>query len=526
LKPFRLKNRMLFANFISNLIGVLVVTTLSERSVSPSAVEFAHLAHGIDLVFIPLSFVLPLVLTLAYERPIRFYLDMVHRKKITPSPQEPSEEARRRLLNEPFFLIGMDFGLWLTAAVLYPAVLWSAGAGKPFIMQVFFRSLFTGLITSTIAFFVLERVLQRTLAPLFFPGGGLYRTPRTLRIRISTRLGALLFACNLIPFIAIMHTLMAIPQLQESPAYLMAQTRSALFADAVIFMGVGISLTILVSGNLTRPLQEIIRVLQGVRGGIFDQRVRVTSNDEIGYTGDVINEMNLGLQERELIKETFGRYVTREIRDEILSGRVPLDGELKVVTVLFADLRNFTAMVESMAPKEAVKMINRYFKEMEEAIRENQGLVLQYIGDEIEGVFGAPIFKEDHSNLAVRAALAMCERLDRLNQELQKQGYPPLAHGIGIHTGEAVAASIGGADRLSYALVGDTVNVASRLQGLNKEFGTEIILSATTSEGLNDRFALKSLPPATLKGKTEPVQIYTVLRPKNGSRGFMEAVTA
>ena len=149
-------------------------------------------------------------------------------------------------------------------------------------------------------------------------------------------------------------------------------------------MGVGIWLTFLVSSNLTRPLQEIIQVLQDVRKGNFNGRVWVTTNDEIGYTGDVINEMTHGLKEREFIKETFGKYVTEEVRDEILSGRVPLDGELREVTVLFADLRNFTSLSERMPPKEVVKILNQYFREMEEAIRGHRGLVLQYIGDEIE----------------------------------------------------------------------------------------------------------------------------------------------
>jgi adenylate cyclase len=145
----------------------------------------------------------------------------------------------------------------------------------------------------------------------------------------------------------------------------------------MVFLATAVWLTFLVSSNLTKPFQEIIRVLKEVRNGVFDHRVQVTSNDEIGYTGDVINEMTEGLKERDFIKETFGKYVSKEIRDEILSGKVPLDGELKEVSVLFADLRDFTPMVEAIPPKEVVKIINGYFGEMEEAIRDHEGLVLQ-----------------------------------------------------------------------------------------------------------------------------------------------------
>jgi adenylate cyclase len=202
--------------------------------------------------------------------------------------------------------------------------------------------------------------------------------------------------------------------------------------------------------------------------------------------------------------------VSEEIRDEILSGRVPLDGEIREVTVLFADLRNFAPMVESTPPKEMVRIINGYFKEMEEAINRNNGLVLQYIGDEIEAVFGAPIYQDDHPESAVKAALEMKRRLRSVNRELEERGHPSLSHGIGIHTGEVVAANIGSPDRLSYALVGDTVNLASRLQGLNKEFGTDIILSATTEERLENGYPLKKLPDQKVKGISRDVGIYTV----------------
>ncbi|MBN1102423.1 MAG: adenylate/guanylate cyclase domain-containing protein, partial [Deltaproteobacteria bacterium] len=298
--------------------------------------------------------------------------------------------------------------------------------------------------------------------------------------------------------------------LVQDPQTLLSRMQTGLAVNAVIFMGVGIWVTFLVSSNLTRPLREIIRVLQGVRNGQFDRRVRVTSNDEIGYTGDVINEMNQGLMERDFIKETFGKYVASEIRDEILAGRVPLDGEMKQVSVLFADLRDFTPMVEANPPKEVVKIINGYFREMSEAIQNHHGLVLQFIGDEIEAVFGAPLARPDHPVLAVEAALEMQERLRTLNEDLKGRGYRPLSHGIGIHTGEALAANIGSPERLSYALVGDTVNLASRLQGLNKELGTEIILSAATRAHLGDRLPLVPLPPTKVKGKSHSVEIFSV----------------
>lgn len=223
---------------------------------------------------------------------------------------------------------------------------------------------------------------------------------------------------------------------------------------------------------------------------------------------DMLEEIIEKERMRTKIMDAFGKYVTHEVRDLILEGRIPLDGESKDVTVLFADLRGFTTLAESTPPKEVVKIINGYFSEMAEAIGQNHGLVLQFIGDEIEAVFGAPLNLEEHPTHAVRAAMAMRERLVSVNEKLQKKGYDPLRHGIGIHTGNVVAANIGSDDRLSYALVGDTVNMASRIQGLNKEFGTDILISATTLERVTEYIDGEKLPATTVKGKKEPVEIF------------------
>ena len=508
----RIKNAMLFANLISNIIGVSIVLFLVRRLGSFPTLEMEQLGLRINLVFIPCAFIFPLVLTLHYEDPIRRYLNLLYLEDKTPI--ELDNHARRRLLNEPFFLIALDFGVWIIAAVLYPMIFWFFDAGSEILHTVFFLNFYTGLITTTVAFFVFEHVLQRQMAPVFFPNGGLYMTPKTLRIRIRTRLFTLLFASNLIPFFAMINMTRGIFHSGLSSVQVIERLNSEILINSFIFMGVSIWLTILVSSNLRRPLEEIIGVLRGVKSGRFDQRVRVTSNDEIGYTGDVINEMNEGLKERDVIKDTFGKYVAKEVRDEVLSGRIPLDGEKKEVTILFSDLRNFTPMTESNDPKLVVKIMNAYFKEMAEAIQDQGGLVLQFMGDEIYAVFGAPIFRADHPSRAFRAGLEMKRRLIELNKKFVGGGFPTLQHGIGIHSGEALAANIGSPDRLSYLLVGDTVNLAARLQSLTKELGTEMLLSETTYDRLTgdemNSIKLKSLPNLPIRGKKESVDAYAL----------------
>jgi adenylate cyclase len=145
---------------------------------------------------------------------------------------------------------------------------------------------------------------------------------------------------------------------------------------------------------------------------------------------------------------------------------------------------------------------------MDQAIREHRGLVLQFIGDEIEAAFGAPIAYPAHAEMAVRAALEMRRRLQAWNAQRARSGKAPLRHGIGIHTGSVLAGNIGSAERLSYALVGDPVNLASRIQSLNKEFGSDILVSGDTRRRLDDRFDLVQLPSVRVKGKSVEVEVY------------------
>lgn len=219
-------------------------------------------------------------------------------------------------------------------------------------------------------------------------------------------------------------------------------------------------------------------------------------------------------REGQFVKEIFGKYVAEEIRDEVLAGRIPLDGEMKEVSILFSDLRNFTPMTEAYDPKLVVKVMNSYFEEMAEAIQGQSGLVLQFIGDEIYAVFGAPVFRADHPVRAFRAGMEMRRRLVELNQRHSEKGWPTLSHGIGIHTGTALAANIGSLDRMSYLLVGDTVNLASRLQALNKDLGTEMIVSAATHIHLPDSelvgTSLEKHSPTKIKGKHQRVSFFTV----------------
>jgi sigma-B regulation protein RsbU (phosphoserine phosphatase) len=315
-KLFSLKNKMLGANFMANLIGVFFAQVMSHKIVAflhlPD--EIAATMNRINVIFSPSAFIFVTVATLIYERPIRRFLNFKYQKtEMSPGLRI---KASRRVINEPFVLIALDFTMWLIAAVLFSTVIWTLDADPIRIQGAFIRNLNTGLITVTVAFFLLEHVLQKKLAPHFFPEGGLYTIPKTLRIRIRTRLAVLLFACNLLPFLSIMHTFYYVMSSGNDPSRILNQLRPVVFTYSYVFIGVGIFLTMLVGRNLTIPFKEIIFTLQSVKNGRFDKKVQVTTNDEIGYTGDVINEMTEGLIERERMQHSLN--LAKEVQQNLL----------------------------------------------------------------------------------------------------------------------------------------------------------------------------------------------------------------
>ena len=314
-KLFHLKNEMIFANVFANLFAVTFVHKLMFKAEPlPAEIWEIPIVNVMDKIFTPLAFIFVLVMTLLYERPIRLYLNAKFKRSEVSAELE--NRARRKVLNEPFVLMVLGLSMWMLAAIIWPVIYWSHGLGSDLMQRAFLLSLSVGSITVIVAFFLLEHISQKRLAPHFFPNGGLTAIPKTLRIRIRTRLVALLFACNLIPLLTILHLFHRISLKYSDPALAIQQLRPVIYTNTLIFIGFGMCLTMLVGRNLTIPFKEIIITLRGVRNGRFDKKVQVTSNDEIGYTGDVINEMTAGLIEREKMQQALN--LAKEVQQNLL----------------------------------------------------------------------------------------------------------------------------------------------------------------------------------------------------------------
>jgi len=228
------------------------------------------------------------------------------------------------------------------------------------------------------------------------------------------------------------------------------------------------------------------------------------------YTAVFIYRYTIEDKEKRRIKRIFKHYVSEEVVEELLKypGEIPLGGNRVEVTVLFADIRGFTAFSEKRDPRQVVSILNSYFAMMADIILKNKGTLDKYIGDGILAFFGAPIVRVEHAESAVHSAIEMVSMLDVLNKELMLD--VPLRIGIGIHSGEAVVGNIGSTRKMEYTIIGDTVNTASRVEGMTKELQANILITEETFSRLKILDNITPEKEIILRGKTQPIKLYRV----------------
>jgi adenylate cyclase len=218
-------------------------------------------------------------------------------------------------------------------------------------------------------------------------------------------------------------------------------------------------------------------------------------------------------RERKKIKGAFKHYVAPIVIEEMLKDpeRLKLGGDEKVLTVLFSDLAGFTGYSERFTPHEMITMLSEYFEQMTEQVFAYQGTLKEYVGDEMMAIFGAPLEQADHAQRACSAALAMRHRLHTLRAEWAEMGRPPLRARTGVNSGPMLVGNLGSQYRFAYGALGDHVNLGSRLEGLNKTYGTEILIGENTARLVEDSFLLREVDQVRVKGRVQPVHIYELV---------------
>jgi len=218
-------------------------------------------------------------------------------------------------------------------------------------------------------------------------------------------------------------------------------------------------------------------------------------------------------RERKRIKGAFGQYVSKSVIDLMLKNpeRLKLGGEEKTLSVLFIDLVSFTGYSEQLTPAGMITILSDYFKEMTDQVFAYQGTLKEYVGDELMAIFGAPIDLSDHADRACAAALAMQDRLRHLRRIWSDLDRPALRARVGVNSGPMLVGNLGSTYRFSYGALGDHVNLGSRLQGLNKLYGTEILIGDNTAHLLKDAFLLREVDAVRVQGRQQPVSIYELV---------------
>jgi class 3 adenylate cyclase len=271
-------------------------------------------------------------------------------------------------------------------------------------------------------------------------------------------------------------------------------------------MGVALS-SYFIARSFLRPLDVLSAAMKQVADGRLDIRAPVTSNDEIGAVTGQFNTMVEGLRERERIRETFGRYVDESVAATILERQGEANGVIGDATILFTDIAGFTTIAEYLAPHELVGALNEYLETVLAPIRAHGGVVNTFIGDGLFASFNMPLPCEDHACAAVAAAIDIQRAVG--SRTFGDQGVA-LATRVGISTGPVIGGSIGAGQRMSFTLLGDTVNLAARLEELNKHHGTRILASQSTRDLCGERFAFDALGQVPVRGRSEAIAIFSV----------------
>ena len=495
------------ASFLINGIGALTtffyLNVIDPAPVTESKVTSIDAGNMIVFIFVGvLTLFLGIVLGNKLEKRIKEWYVLI--KSGEKKPSDMPMNIKRDILNFPLYSTGVTATMWVLAGVIFGILNQS--------FRVFAGiTIAGGFVASTMLYFVGD-LFWRPIIPFFFPDGNLSEV-RAFRLPVLGKLLIVFLFIGILP-----PTLLVNLSWQRVQLLLVAPNPDAVLENlrllqifilsASVITSIG--LAIFTTRSITNPLDALRKAMGRVKRNDLDTRISVTTNDELGYLGENFNQMTAELRQKEMLRDLLNIYVSPEVAQEALTHGTKLGGELIECTVLFSDIRGFTSISESLPPDELMSLLNRYMSMMVEVIVENGGMVNKFGGDSLLAIFGTPLNPADnHAAQAVRSAQAMFKALDIFNQEVNS---PHLQIGVGIATGSVVAGNIGGRERIEYTVIGDTVNLASRLEGKTKEIEGNTLISAETYEQAFQTitFQAEHLPNISVKGKKESFGAYAM----------------
>lgn len=287
----------------------------------------------------------------------------------------------------------------------------------------------------------------------------------------------------------------------------------------IVVAGVGalnLLLLLLFAAEVAEQTRNLLGGLVKVESGNLDTQVEAFATDEFGLIANGVNKMIAGLRERQRLRDLFGMYMSQEVSQAILERTVNLQGESSEASILFCDIRNFTELCAGRSPAQVVHLLNRFFARMAEAVAAEGGTINKFLGEGFLAVFGAPVHFPDHARRSIQAALEMERQLEHFNREQANHDEPTLEIGVGIETGTVLTGNVGSESKIEYAVIGDTVNRASRIEQLNKRLGTRILISERTREAA--RFdPAQMIAPVAVRGVPEPLVVFAIGEKRAGA---------
>lgn len=288
----------------------------------------------------------------------------------------------------------------------------------------------------------------------------------------------------------------------------------------IIVINLAIFILFFFSKSLSNPIKRLAVAAEEIKQGNFEVAIKRTTRDEIGDLTESFSEMATGLAEREKMKDALTKFTNPEIAELALKGELKVGGERKHAAVFFSDIRSFTAISEKLEPEEVVEFLNEYMTRMVACVNQTKGVVDKFIGDAIMALWGAPISHGNDTENAINGALMMRKELMEFNMGRGGDKKPIIKIGCGINVGPLVAGQIGSDEKMEYTVIGDTVNLASRVEALNKPFGTDILITQQAYEETHGIFRVEPMQQIKVKGKVEAQQIYAVLSRTDDATGY------
>jgi adenylate cyclase len=416
---------------------------------------------------------------------------------------ETLNHLRRQLIHLPWFAAVISGLAWFLCIPVFLISLMQVHGHLPpqLLWHLPISFCISGFISVTHSIFLVELASHWGFFPVFFSGVRADLIPDVVTMSLRGRGILWAISASLCPIGSLLLLIFA----PQTPG-----TNSQWFAVFVGVVGIafGLCTAVMLGGLVARPIDYLRMAAESVRRGRFDITLPVARADEFGLLLGEFNNMLRGLREKEKLRQTFGLHVGEQAAQQILKRDPGLSGIEEEITVMFIDIRSSTAKAAAMKPAEVVETLNDFFRVTVQAVEQHGGMVNKYLGDGFMALFGAGDSNPNHADAGVAAGRDILLGLDGLNEQFKARGREPIKIGVGLHTGPAIVGSIGSPQRLEFTAIGDTVNVASRIESLTKEVGRPLLITAAVRACLKIDFPLEALPPQRVRGVDEPVTVF------------------